>query len=191
VSETIGLCRGLIADGNVDFGEARMLLDWLERNPEAAHGWPFDVILPRLREMLADGVLDPMEEAEFLDTLMRLTGDGFASIGNAFVSGSTTLPLDTPQPSITWLGKGFAFTGQMACGTRKQCQEIVSSLGGLVLSGVSRKVNYLVIGSIGSEAWLYSTHGRKIENAVEMKQVGFPIAIVSEQHWLGQVRLQR
>lgn len=183
VSETIGLCRGILADGNVDFGEAKMLLDWLERNPMASQGWPFDVLLVRLREMLADGILDSDEEGELLKTLMQLTGGGFASVENSFVSGSSSLPLDTPQPTIIWRGKGFVFTGQMACGTRKQCQESVVSVGGIALPGVSSKMNYLVIGSIGSEAWIYSTHGRKIEEAVSLRRSNLPVSIVSEEHW--------
>lgn len=188
MSETIGLCRGLLADGSVDFGEARILLDWLERNPDAACGWPFDAILKRLHEMLADGILDAEEEAELLDTLMKLTGGGMAAIENAFVSGSTTLPLDHPQPTIIWPEKGFVFTGQMACGSRKQCQETVRALGGIPLPGVSRKMHYLIIGSIGSEAWLYSTHGLKIKEAVEMRKEGHPVAIVSEEHWVRQAQ---
>lgn len=187
LSESIGLCRGLLADGNVDFGEAKILLDWLERNPDSSCGWPFDMILFRIREMLADGVLDAEEEAELIDTLMKLTGGGMAGIENAFVSGSTTLPLDQPPPSITWQDRGFVFTGQMACGTRKQCQEVVKTLGGFPLANISRKMHYLVIGTIGSEAWLYSTHGTKINSAIDLKRDGLPIAIVSEEHWMRQV----
>lgn len=189
VSETIGLCRGLLADGSIDIGEARMLLDWLERNPQAAGGWPFEPILLRLRAMLSDGALDPEEEQELLDTLMQLTGGGFAEAPNCFISGSTTLPLDRPQPTIEWAGQGFVFTGQMACGSRKECQNLVLARGGLCLPGVSKKANYLVIGSIGSEAWIYSTHGRKIEEAVELRSKGFPLAIIAEDHWAASIGL--
>lgn len=182
--------QGLLADGVVDFGEAKILLDWLERNP-GAQGWPFNALLPRLRVMLEDGILDLEEEQELLDTLMQITGGGFASIENNFTSNSTTLPLNRPQPDIQWQGRGFVFTGQMACGSRKACQEAVAALGGLVLPGVSSKVSYLVIGSIGSEAWIHSTHGRKIEQAVEFRENGLPIVIISEQHWLQQLESTR
>ena len=45
------------------------------------------------------------------------------------------------------------------------------------------RANYLVIGIISSEDWMYSTHGRKIEQAVAFVSQGHPIAIISEEHW--------
>jgi hypothetical protein len=41
----------------------------------------------------------------------------------------------------------------------------------------------LVIGEIGSQDWLHSTHGRKIEKAIEYNDTGAKIAIVPEKHW--------
>jgi hypothetical protein len=41
----------------------------------------------------------------------------------------------------------------------------------------------LVVGTIRSRDWLHSTHGRKIEHAVELAGQNHPIAIVSEEHW--------
>lgn len=44
--------------------------------------------------------------------------------------------------------------------------------------------HYLVIGDIGSAAWMHSTHGRKIEAAVELLERGTGIAIISEAHFM-------
>ncbi len=38
--------------------------------------WPFDVLFERLREALADGVLDADEEAELMGLLLDYTGGG-------------------------------------------------------------------------------------------------------------------
>lgn len=54
--------------------------------------------------------------------------------------------------------------------------------GGAIAS-VSKKLDYLVIGEIGSRDWIHSTHGRKIEKAVELRNGGARLAIVSERHW--------
>lgn len=50
-------------------------------------------------------------------------------------------------------------------------------------SSVSKKVNFLVIGEIGSQAWRHSSCGRKIEAAVELREAGVPLRIISEPHW--------
>ena len=42
---------------------------------------------------------------------------------------------------------------------------------------------YLLVGTVGSEEWLHSTHGTKIIRAVELKREGRPLAIVSERPW--------
>lgn len=186
VTETLGICRGLLADGHVDFGEAQLLADWLDRNPACSRSWPFNVLFVRLREMLADGVLDLDEQQELLDALLNITGGGFPGPGEV-APASTRLPLDDPPPLVQWPGRGFAFTGQMACGTRAQCAEAVVALGGNVLPGVSAKLDYLVIGSIGSEAWIQSTHGRKIEKAMALREQGNRLAIIGEEHWIAEV----
>jgi hypothetical protein len=46
-----------------------------------------------------------------------------------------------------------------------------------------------VIGSIGSRDWIHSTHGRKIETAVAMRERGHSIALVGEEHWYATVSL--
>lgn len=55
--------------------------------------------------------------------------------------------------------------------------------GGEIAPGVSKKIHYLVVGEIGNEQWLHSTYGTKIKKAVELREGGSPLAIVSEQHW--------
>ncbi len=187
VSETIGLCRGILADGSVDLGEAKVMLEWLETHPEVTQTWPFDTLLPRLREMLADGVLDGDEEVELLDVLMKLTGSGqSAKLGQA----PAQLPLDDPAPSLIWDRRAFVFTGELASATRTQAQEATKAVGGRCPSSVSPKTDYLVLGTFGSAGWLYSTHGTKIQAAMELKREGHPIYLICEQHWLSEIRLE-
>lgn len=98
---------------------------------------------------------------------------------------------DSCQPRLTAsyifgnTGGCFAFltTGVMAYGPRKICEAAVLDRGGSAASGVSKKVSYLVIGSIGNEQWRHSSHGVKIVKAVDLRDAGAPIAIISEDHW--------
>lgn len=84
---------------------------------------------------------------------------------------------------MEWTGRMFLFTGTMAYGPRKACEALVVERGGSIAAGVSKKTHYLVIGSIGNEQWLHSSYGTKITKAVEIREVGANIAIVSEAHW--------
>lgn len=48
---------------------------------------------------------------------------------------------------------------------------------------MSKKVHYLVVGSVGNEQWRHSTYGTKIMKAVELREAGASISIVGEDHW--------
>lgn len=181
IDELLGLSRGIIADGVVADSEAQFLADWLERNRRVADTWPLSVLYERVREMLADGVLDPDEQAELLDTLHELTGTGVPEPDSA--SASADLPVDRPEPPIYFDSCVFCFTGKFVYGTRKECESEVLSRGGLVKKAPTQNTHYVVVGAVGSRDWIHSSFGRKIEKAVSMRDEGRPISIVAEQYW--------
>lgn len=109
IDELIGLARGISADRAVAQSEARFIADWLARNRQVADVWPVSILYERVREMLADGVLDSEEQAELLDTLHELAGSGSAPSDAA--SASSDLPLDRPEPSLVFERRLFCFTG--------------------------------------------------------------------------------
>lgn len=182
VDELIGICRGVLADGIVSAGEPEFLLAWLESNKEAANQWPGNMLYARIVEMFEDGRIDEDEESELLDILHDLTGRGIPLPEQAR-SYSTALPLCKPVPDIRADGRAFVLTGKFATGPRKKCETLLRGMGGTSKSTPSQAVDYLVIGAIGSGEWIHSTHGRKIEKAVELRAKGARISIVSEQDW--------
>ena len=52
--------------------------------------------------------------------------------------------------------------------------------GGQVLSGVSKKCDYVVVGDEGSDAWTTKNYGSKVKKALELQSKGDDIQIVSE-----------
>lgn len=99
-------------------------------------------------------------------------------------------PFDRPQPDISFVQRTFVFTGKFMFGTRKACQDAVLSRGGFAPNqkSVSRLVDYLVIGTEGSNAWRRGAYGNKIEDAIiARRDYGSP-AIVSEQHWVAALK---
>ena len=181
IDELIGICRGVIADGEVDEKEAIYIGQWIENHREIAEKWPVNILYARLMEMLRDGVLNKTEKVELLETLRNITGDS-AMFQEA--NHSTTLPLDAPAPSITFAGKSFCLTGRFVFGSTFDCEETISELGGSISESPSEETDYLVIGEFCSPEWRHTTFGRSIELAVELKENGGSISIVSEEQWV-------
>lgn len=179
LDELIGLSHGLTADGMVSKDEADYLYKWLVANT-ASHRNPIVLnLLKRVQEMLADNLLDEEEKSELFDTLQRFAGGDF-ELGE--LQKSTSLPLDEPPPEVTFFDMRFCFTGTFAYGSRKECEAVVKSLGATT-GGIAQKTDFLVIGAYATDSWAHSSFGRKIEKALEFREYGSRVRIVSELHW--------
>lgn len=186
IDEFIGIVKGVMADGMVHQGEVEFLLTWLEANKNALDKWPAKAIYPRLKAALEDGNMDLDEEREILDLLLATVGGNTAPMKGES-SNSTSLPYTLPQSPLTFDARLFCFTGKFQSGSRQWCESQVIAKGGLATGSITKKLHYLVIGEIGSRDWMHSTHGRKIEKAIEYNEAGHSIAILSEQHWFEQL----
>lgn len=186
VDELIGLIKGILADDIVCQREAEFLLKWMEINRPAMDQWPAKALYPRIAAALEDGHLDAAEEAEIMALLQNAIG-GNDAIEQGFASNSTSLPLCAPAPVVEVSGRVFCFTGKFNSGNRDWCYSQVQSRGGVATNQVTKKLDYLVIGDIGSRDWLHSTHGTKILKAVEYRDNGAPLHIIGEQYWFEQV----
>tara|TARA_R110002072_G_scaffold64_9_gene434 strand:- start:36727 stop:37335 length:609 start_codon:yes stop_codon:yes gene_type:complete len=185
VDTLIGLSIGLIADGKVDQQEAEMLRLWLQRNQHSENPMILN-LLERVEGMLIDNILDADESEELLKLLSSLTGQ-LPEEGE--VTKSATIPLNNPVPIVTFEEKQFIFSGTFAYGTRKDCQGVITKLGGYNAKSVSQSVDYLVIGSYVTDSWIHETFGRKIEKAVANREKGLGVAIISEEHWVESANL--
>ena len=98
---------------------------------------------------------------------------------------STSLPLCMPQPHpLLFANQQFVVTGKFAYGARTAVFEAIAALGGLPTdSAPTKTTNCVVIGVFASRDWINTSHGRKIEKAVQLREKGTGINIVSEEHW--------
>lgn len=181
VSEMLGLVRGLLADGVINETEVRLLHEWAQVHHDAVHEWPGSKVYERLESIFADNRVDEEEITDLRELLEELVGGESGMISGQ--QAATTLPLDKPAPKIEFRDRLFVFTGKCAFGPRKACEQVVASFGGKCHSGVTKETNYIVVGTFGSRDWQQSSHGTKILRAVEYRDRGLPVAIVSEEHW--------
>jgi hypothetical protein len=189
LSEFLGLAKGLLADGAISIGEADTVHAWIERHPDAVEQWPLNRLAERLTRMYADGRIDDSERRELADLLGAIVG------GQAGVllgeDAPTTLPLSPPPIRFQWTGATVVFTGKFAFGTRAECQRVVAQLGAASEADVTRRTQYLIIGTFGSRDWAHTSFGRKIQKAVEYRGSGqYPI-IAAEEHWIESVQPAR
>lgn len=182
IDELIGVIKGVTADGIVTQAEVEYLLCWMDANRKASTLWPAKVIYPRLVDAIHGGAMSIEKESEILDLLIRAVG-GNTATRDGHESNSSKLPYTGMNTPVTFEGLHFCFTGTFASGSRNWCHGKVVERGGNSVGTISKKLNYLVVGDIGSENWLHSTHGRKIEKAVKYNADGCNIAILSEEYW--------
>lgn len=182
IDTLVGLSKGITADGKVDQAEAEFLQSWLMQNCHSENPIILN-LLSKVTEMLEDGVLDEEESSELLGILHEISG-GKSAIGE--ISKTSTLPICSPPPKVEFSGKSFLFTGTCAYGTRKQCQEAIESLGGINSKGVTKNLDYLILGTYVTDSWVHESFGRKIEKAMEYRDSGVPLAIITEEYWVNE-----
>lgn len=180
IDELIGLARGLAADEKINLAEVEFLQKWLAANISISDQPVIRVLYRRVTDILADGVLDEVEMKELLDTLNAFSRRDF-ELGE--VMKPSTLPLCDPAPTLTFAGKAYCFTGTFGFGQRKHCESAIEERGGMA-GGLSKKTNVLVVGSYATESWKHSSFGNKILQASEWRDLGLPISIVAEHHWV-------
>jgi len=183
VDELVGLARGLAADGMINQAEIEFLQKWLAANVAISDQPMIRKLYDRVNGILADGIADADECRDLLDTLNSFSNRDF-ELGE--VLRATTLPLCDPTPVLTFAGKRYCFTGTFNFGGRRDCEGAVATRGG-DCGSLTKNTNVLVSGMYATESWKHSSFGTKIIKAVDMREAGVPIAIVSERHWTGHL----
>lgn len=179
IDELIGLARGVAADGSVNQQEAEFLQKWLAANISISDQPIVRILYDRITGVLQDGVLDPDEALDLLDTLNHFSNRDF-ELGEVLKSSS--LPLCDPAPELQFAGSLYCFTGTFNYGQRKHCEMAVVERGG-ACGSLTQKTNVLVVGVYATESWKHSSFGTKILKACDYRDKGIPVAIVSEEHW--------
>ncbi|WP_265948331.1 BRCT domain-containing protein [Dechloromonas sp. A34] len=184
IDQLLGICEFALQDGHIDQTEAHSILSWLHNHRLSIDTWPASVLYDRLRYMLADGHLDEDEQRDLLTLIMNIASPR-SSAGNVV---PTALPLNTPAPPVTIEGHSFCFTGVFDFGKRADCHGAIEQRGGIPAGSITKKLHYLVIGNIGSDVWRHSSFGSKIAKAVDYREAGAPLAIISESYWAARLR---
>jgi hypothetical protein len=181
LAEMFGLVRGVAADGVVSTDEATRLSEWTRANPEVASRWPANILARRLERIFADGRLESRER-ERLTAMLSQLAENSSGLTTGFPL-ATDLPITRPEPEVTFEGQTFVFAGDMAYGPTHQCEREVMELGGNCERGVNRRTDYVVIGTLGAGDWAQGHFGGLVDEVVQYRARGVPIAVITEEHW--------
>jgi len=179
----LGISAGIMADGELNDQEIKYLDNWLSDNLALASTWPGEAIYSRIRTILADNKITEDEREHLKQTLSDLIGGTLQEAGAAS-GASTSLPIDEDVDSIDIKDNLFCFSGNFLYGTRKACERAITERGGITTPRIRKDLNYLVIGTMASRDWAHTSHGRKIEKAMEFRKDQCLIFIVSEKQWV-------
>ena len=177
----LGMVTGIVADEHLHDMEIKLLKSWLAENEYAASVWPGSIIAQRIEHVLADGIISEEERAHLLATLQPLAAIDFAGTGCA-APQVADLPLQDDD-HVDLRDTHICMTGEFIFGTRASCEKLSVAHGAIPVGNLSRKVSFLVVGTNVSPQWAHTSYGRKIEQAMEMRQSGHPIRIISERRW--------
>jgi NAD-dependent DNA ligase len=180
----VGIAQGLLADGVLNDQEIAFLRDWLANSENISLTWPGSVIFAQVTSILDDGVVTEDERSHLTETLRQLVGGRLDELAEAVHVAE--LPLDNVQ-GIDIPGRSFCLTGEFVLGPRKTCEGMIVRRGG-VIAAVTKKLDYLIVGGLGSPEWKHGSFGTKVEKAIQHKQAGVPLRIIHEDVWASSLR---
>lgn len=185
INEFLGLISGIVSDNIINAQELKYILGWISTHEDVInHPITKDVSI-KVVEFTKIKSPSPEEKSALLTFFKKTTGTNFGETGAA-----TTEPLDhfvDHIESMTHTNARICFTGVFKKGSRKEVEAIATNLGATTRKDPSKSIDYVIIGSQVSQDWKHTSFGRKIQKAVELRDGGHPLFILTEKHWLSFV----
>ncbi len=179
----MGILSGIVCDNKLENTEIHFLNAWLKEQEDISNLYPVNIIRRKVHEVLSDGVITEEERSRLLKDLQVLSGTDFANTG--FALPEHIASIFDEDPFIIFEENYFVFTGDFLFGTRRACEQAVIKRGGIFSETITKKTNYLVVGSMASRDWIVANFGRKLQKAAEMAISGdYEISIVRETDWV-------
>ena len=179
-SELIGLINGLKADHKLVDEEIVFLKSWILAHPELEFVWPVTEVIQILYSILEDSIVTDDERSKLSSFLEAVGKSSFKIVANA--ARSDSLIFDEIE-EIIFQGKRFCLTGNFLYGDKDLCASKILENGGEISGNVSKKIDFLIVGSLGSADWKNGNFGTKIEKAIEYRSTVSSLKIIHEEIW--------
>lgn len=167
VSDMKELIARITADESLSLRELDRLSQWILENEDMTGNYPFDAISKTVGTILEDGSVSAEEQKDLL-SLME------AFLHPADEAGTS------PGPDFSFAGEAVCLTGDFYYGSKEDIMEIIRRQGGIITNSVTRQTTIVLVGSLGSHRWSYGNFGSKVKKAMEQREKGQNIRILSE-----------
>lgn len=127
------------------------------------------------------------EEARYHDFAIELMSRAFSPADFAMQAEAAPQQAVAEQTSVDFQQASFLFTGKLSTMTRAEAEQKVVSNNGSKASGVTKTLDYLVIGDEGSPLYGNGRKGSKQVKAEKLNQAGAQIQIISETAFLQRI----
>jgi hypothetical protein len=184
-SELVGISSSMVYDGEIDDKEIAFLQAWLQHHKDVRNRWPVSDLFSIVNTIVADGTITQDERKslyKFLQTIALTDTDPDSRPSPNVIQG-----IYSEGKKIDFINKVFMFTGNLVFDERKNAMTAVIKRGGVCLktSSITPNIDYLIVGSLGSENWASGKFGRKIESALTLqKNKASKILIIKEDDFV-------
>lgn len=161
----LDLCELVVANDKVSVEEAIASLSFIECHDKLREDPAVGEISALMMAALADGDIDENESSKLVELLKGLINPCEAS---------------SAKEEIQIEGKSFCLSGNFNHGSKESIKKYLKERGGVILSCVSKKCNYVLVGGQGSEMWTTKNYGSKVKKALDLRAGGFDIEIIGE-----------
>ena len=158
-----GILDGIVADKIIEENEIYNLKRWLNDNDYLSDIYPYDKVVYAVNNVLEDGEISNEEKNKLLNDFNEIIN-----------------PSKDCCEKVDFNGKTFCLTGEFLFGSKDDVSNFLQEKGAIEKSGVSSKIDYLIVGLVGSDAWKYGNYGGKILKAKELQEKGAKVKIVDE-----------
>lgn len=181
------IIAGIASDQEISQVELNGLSNWLLNHEYLKTCWPYDEIDALITSVMRDGVIDDVEKNMLLEFFNEFVAA--YTPNEEYEDGRFTLQgICAATPEIDFEGSTFCFTGESTEFSRNELKDMTVKLGGRVVSGISKKVDYVVVGAHGNPCWKYACYGRKIDEAIKLRKQGSRLLIVHENDFFDAVQ---
>lgn len=173
------ILSAIATDGSVAEAEVEQLSMWLTEREHLRKCWPYEEMDNLLRTTMQDQSIDPKEQKLLLEFCSSFT-TSHQDFETPHVTARMLSDIFAISPVISFDDYSFCFTGESKRATLEEMKTLAQDRGAKVVESVSPDLDYLIVGAAGNPCWAYSSYGRKIEKAMELRRQGSKLLIVHE-----------
>lgn len=173
IHELVGISSNILFDKKITDEEIFFLEQWLAINNSYLTEFPLLELNSLVGAILKDKMITESERKHLYDFL--------DSIAPSVEVNPVIENIFSPITVIEIKSNRFLFTGEMIFADRNRAETFIVDHDGILEKSCTLALNYLIVGSGGSESWKFGRFGTKITKALELnRQKKSSIAIVKE-----------